>query len=577
MKRIKYYTSDIETDGLYGKFIVGVIYDGKNYKVYDNVLSYTKAIININGNVWFHFGIRYDVNYIIKAILDNISNVEIELIETKSNVVGIKIGKTMIHDFSYILRMSLEKIAKKFNISHRYLDMKKQRDNISSKSIEDIVNYCKEDCKVLYEIIKQLIDVFGISIHKKFTIASISLSIFRKYYAKKTFFQGYADRKEYDDIRNGYFGARNEIFEQKYTGHGYIYDINSMYPYIMLYSYIPIGKPYLIKKFSNKYPGIYYVDIEVPEEELLPYACVRYDNYLIFPSGRIRTWLWDFEFKYCQVKKIHYGYIFFRKEKVFERFISEYYEKRKIEKEEGLRAFYKLIMNSLYGKFGQRKDIKKRIIKSITMEDFKNSNNSISFRYNEEIINEDKIRDYMMPHISAFITAKGRELLYNYIRLDFENVIYCDTDSIFVKNNNSYLKYISPEIGYFKEEDMFEEIYILCEKMYAYRFGNRYEIVARSIPILENEKKYYFEIFKNQHKNLIETGKFNITKKEEKFLGFLSYFKRLNNFSEKSEVKKCDYSTNLYIIQEKEINDIFLKRRISKDSIKTIPYIIYQW
>lgn len=149
-----------------------------------------------------------------------------------------------------------------------------------------------------------------------------------------------------------------------------------------------------------------------------------------------------------------------------ERYIREYQEKEgvllereKIVKNAGLRSVSKISLNSFWGKFGQRSNlkqtnvIKKRedLLKLLIAEDKEVLNVLI---VNEELlyVNWQLIDDAVEPTpytsvvIAAYTTAQARLKLYTYLEKLGRRTLYCDTDScIFVSREDS--DEYSPPLG----------------------------------------------------------------------------------------------------------------------------------
>lgn len=118
-------------------------------------------------------------------------------------------------------------------------------------------------------------------------------------------------------------------------------------------------------------------------------------------------------------------------------------EADKIENNPGFRTLAKALLNYLYGKFGERADKLKKIITSRREDVVKlmsdpnievhsmieMSNDSAMFTY-KNIKEADRDARYINVAIAAYTTAHGRIVLYKYLDLLQDMVLYFDTDSI---------------------------------------------------------------------------------------------------------------------------------------------------
>ncbi|KAJ8018826.1 putative DNA polymerase [Holothuria leucospilota] len=134
-----------------------------------------------------------------------------------------------------------------------------------------------------------------------------------------------------------------------------------------------------------------------------------------------------------------------------EKYVEKYYENegialdpQNIEYNPGLRALAKLMLNSFWGKFGQRSDLEKTeiVTKVDRLYDLlkdcdKTEVTDIRFIYEEvlEVNYKDK-EEFMLPNarvnvaIAAFTTCHARLRLYDLLDHLQERVLYFDTDSV---------------------------------------------------------------------------------------------------------------------------------------------------
>lgn len=175
----------------------------------------------------------------------------------------------------------------------------------------------------------------------------------------------------------------------------------------------------------NDFYGFLYVDILAPDIKI-PFLPIHLNNKLIFPTGKITGMYFSEELKYSlslgyKIIKIHYGYKF-DKGLIFNEFVTNFYNIKSnsnstlIEKQ-----ISKLILNSLYGRFGlSDKNTKTSIInndeisnyinkKDLTLITDLDTNNSL-LKY-ENILNDD-IPFFL---INFFLISKIYFILYLFI------------------------------------------------------------------------------------------------------------------------------------------------------------------
>jgi len=212
-----------------------------------------------------------------------------------------------------------------------------------------IREYQKRDCTALAELVTNWLDMFG----NKKTMASVALPMLRSY-------QGFDTLSESIDneMRPYYFGGRNQCFATGILqGNFKVYDINSSYPDVMRRFNHPISdKPIFEPKITSR---THFAKIRAWSLGALP---IRNDNgSLSFPIGTFDFYACIHEIKAgletgtLRIIKCYHS-IYFEQEANFAAFIDHYYNLRLEAGSNGdeiRRLFYKLVMNSSYGKFAQ--------------------------------------------------------------------------------------------------------------------------------------------------------------------------------------------------------------------------------
>ena len=349
--------------------------------------------------------------------------------------------------------MSLEKLAKNFNlgkINIEEYDLDYEEWNLQLYKTGKI--RVMTDTEILYKAMQSFINMgfnYGVS------LASTSFNTFKKQYLKRII---YLDDEFINlslDIYHGGIVMPYILSREKQL---YDYDINSLYPYVMknnLYSVSYKGK-------ENDYRWI-YDDIKNKAYNYIlkvRYRCterspifVKHDNQLM-PFLEGEEYITGFEYLrlyengYVQILEAYKFY----NDDLFSEFIDYFYNKRLLgtgyEK-----LFYKLIMNSLYGKFGQHKS-KSEFIKIDKLEPYiKDIIDEYHYMDRIEIDGEfysiygnfvSKKIDLPVrynPLIASEITANARMINYDYSKLfGFENVYYTDTDSFFTTSTKELLE-----------------------------------------------------------------------------------------------------------------------------------------
>jgi len=318
----------------------------------------------------------------------------------------------------------------------------------------DLKEYCKRDTEIVLAFVEYLLKFIETHQLGNFqpTIASQSFTAFRHRFMKHEIYI-HADEKAIELERLSYKGGRCEAwFIGKWKG-GKVYklDINSMYPFVMKTHEYPVKLVKVLnhcsvnqlKQIMKKYHVITHAKIRVDK----PVVGVKRKK-LIFPIGQF----WDY-FTTPELELIEkHGEILevkevgiYEKAPIFTDYIDYFYNLRlkfKREKNDVMQYFCKSFMNNLYGKLGQKNEVFMKIGESPT-EEWK------SIRYYDmdtkqwkywRVLGktiEEKVgfveASNSFVAIPSFVTAYARCYLWELIeKAGEENVLYMDTDSLFV-------------------------------------------------------------------------------------------------------------------------------------------------
>lgn len=193
---------------------------------------------------------------------------------------------------------------------------------------------------------------------------------------------------------------------------------------------------------------------------------------------------------YNMVYTIQTAYVFTSTNKLFKGFV-DYMSEKKIEYDKKhkndpfKRNMYKLVLNNLYGKFGEKKE-KETLYKQLDNNGhWLNTGDTEEFSYIKE-----KIGKYFYPPIALFVTSYARVKMISFINLiNWKNVLYMDTDSIhtfsskakkILENNNCI---DNSELGKLKlEEKCFAEKTLSPKKYSYYDTDNNFNTKCAGLP-----------------------------------------------------------------------------------------------
>jgi hypothetical protein len=275
---------------------------------------------------------------------------------------------------------------------------------------EEALKYCKLDCKCLHEILTQfnklMFNNFKLNVHNVLTLPALAMKIYKSnFMPDNSLYQLHGKIER--EIRKSYTGGAVDVyipsnkigsFFSKLYRKLYYYDVNSLYPYVMLNNPMPIGLPiafkgYILLDNSNAF-GFFYCKITSPKylEHPILQRSIKIKGEIRTIAG-LGTW-YGWIFSEEMYNAIKYGYQFeiikgyeFNKGNTFSNFINEMYDLRlKYSKGDAMNTSAKLLMNSLYGKFGMLSETTKIEILDNTINLNKLLDNIIDIIYLENHI-----------------------------------------------------------------------------------------------------------------------------------------------------------------------------------------------
>lgn len=503
-----------------------------------------------------HNGSRFDFQFCLES-LHKVGKIDIIIKDDSNEIISIDLkrdkSKIYLRDSCLILPGGLRQLSKDFKVGEKkyfpYSFMKVENlnyvgitpdikyygdipigeynklkyDNWNFKV--ELLKYLENDVKILYDIInqysKEIYDQYNINITSCTTLASLSNKIYFTNYYSQNFNIRKINGKLADFIRESYKGGAVNFYEEIFQD-GYLLDINSSYPKAML-DFLPIGiGKYTDQKDLSKIFGFVEAEITTFLEKRSIVGITNDKGELIFPVGTFKGVYFSEEVKELQKYdpnsqiKIIQGVKFDRSDKIFNEFITVLYEKKS--KSTGIQKLIaKLLLNSLYGKFGMNEIVTETVICSTEelekLDQTKNikwvinlDNNMhivtynkfmdiLSYKQNEQLNLNKRYKHQSNIAIASAITAIGRIQLNLLMQNYGLKIYYHDTDSI-ICDKLPPNELINNEIGGLKIEHKIIKGMIVGKKIYYLlcidKNGNTYEVKkAKGIGGKEmNEKDY---------------------------------------------------------------------------------------
>lgn len=509
--------------------------------------SFIEFIENIKWpcDIYFH-NLKFDGSFIIDHLLKN----DHLFVNKKS----LKIGEltTLITEFGQfltityknknnknitfidslkIIPLSIKKIAKDFKlkIQKGEIDYKKCRPE-GYIPLEEEYSYIHNDTEIAAQALKKMFEEG----HNKITISSCAFADYQKIVGKKykTWFGDWeksCDLARDNFIRQAYRGGfcqpNKKYLNSTIKQPVYYNDVNSLYPHVMRDYNLPYGTPkYFNGKYENDEQMPYYVqrikiDMRVKENGI---PCILYNEhgfksmYIVDTLEQgdaggcyemtVTNFDMDLIFKNYDIFHLEYldGYKFRVRNDMFIEYVDKHIKTKEEATKSGngaLRTISKLLLNSLYGKFGQNPQRRKKL-------PYVGDDNKIKFEKSElETVNKFKY----LP-VAVFITAIARHKIINDIfKIGIDNWVYSDTDSILSLVPFSKDMVDEVKLGKYKVEHLFKKTRVLGQKSY-YGITSDNESIVRVCGCSRDATKnfpiglfnYYTE---NGHGGIIKGGR----------------------------------------------------------------------
>lgn len=420
-----------------------------------------------DGTFVAHYGSGFDFLFLIDGLLEY--GYEIKYAVSGSNGIAMFCTKNKsilrFIDSFRIASVSLKKFSESFAPDTQKISLNMLPEELKDYDRAAYFEYLERDVIALKNSYLTFMDQFTeykLGKNPPITAASLAMKVFKNHLGDRVILTSSKKTREYE--RKSYFGGVCYISEPC-DREVNIYDINSMYPYIMQSSDFPdsyVG--HWSDRFDDDYEGLWYCTIE-NEYSGLPFT-FNCETRTLSRSGNFildRETILYFQSKNVGIE-IHYGYQYLRCSRLFD-YYSELYHQRLLAQQNGEsgKAFaLKIILNSLYGKFGQ-KDEGKTIVSYSQAKEKQLLADNIPFNTDSRFILFDEYREAKtaFPVIASLVTLRAR--LHLRKLSDSVDVIYADTDSLHIPIEQTLPT--STELGALKLEYSGRAVYI-AKKLY---------------------------------------------------------------------------------------------------------------
>jgi hypothetical protein len=318
-----------------------------------------------------------------------------------------------VPDFKYFNDISI-------NEYNKYCEKFNNNWNLKNEAID----YCGKDVVSLYQVITKfnnmIFNLFNIVIHKYPTLSSLAFAIFRTHFLNNDEIAQLSGQIA-SDIRKSYTGGAVDMYIPR-PPKGvklYVYDVNSLYPFVMKEFDMPVGKPIQffgdIRKIEPDAFGFFYCKIEAPDNLKHPILQTHVKTQsgirTISPNGMWEDMLFSPELdnakKYGYKIKILWGYTF-EKGYIFKEYVDNLYNLRlNYPKSDPMNYIAKILLNSLYGRFGMDDNFSEvQIIHKDYIGDFEN-------KFLDLIVSKTELDDYYLIENTSYEINDENELTHN--------------------------------------------------------------------------------------------------------------------------------------------------------------------
>ncbi len=468
---------DIET-GKAGNVLEIGLYDGKHYNKF---ATWNKLLdfLRVNNHkkdcqkIIIHNGGRFDL---VSLLTDSQADLgEYDIVSAGSTIIFLVcrsfLKNVIFQDSFQLLRAGLKRCCHDYNVEtpKREIDINRIEE-IFKNDYEQFDKYLQSDCISLFQVLKNFQKIMEIDFVPP-TTASLAMYLFRRKFLKNDFMLPSLRMNDRSDryISNAYAGGRVECIRSGIYDKVFSYDINSLYPSVMINNPFPVGKPKGTLKWNPKYIGFYEVTWKQPNQKIPPILWKKGSNgleYVYEGSGTIPSPEIHLAIKYGVELKFKSGLYFPKSEKLFSAWVKHWYKERLTARKKGnngLAGCCKLMLNSLYGKFAQKEECEKicRITNKETKIKLLKKHQLAPYQAENSLylVSQKRIIAHRAVHIAAIVTSYARVVLTQSLIDNIDSVVYCDTDSVHLTKKMNK-KSISDKLGAWKPEDWGRGVYL---------------------------------------------------------------------------------------------------------------------
>jgi len=380
-----------------------------------------------------------------------------------------------------------------------------KRGSYDTADPKELEAYNRQDCEILFSLMQKLLEAGRtLGFEVKPTAAATAFDYLRRQLPATV----WLPVSEY--FQKAYFGGKVLLIRPEYNGPGFCVDLNSLYSYAMAQE-LPVGAP---RVYHGPYSqaearsliatgcGFVRGRVRIAPRPIppLPFLDKR-SHRVLYPVGEFeglwalpdlwsltdddRIWIRDF-----------YD---FRPQAFLQDIERKLYAYRQTMVEPHMRSAVKILLNSAYGKFGEKRE-KTALVSERTGDYYCIEASHAYLLFNK--LTEDRQPLARSPAVAAYITALSRRRWHKIFDPIQQNILYLDTDSAYLTGKpEDYPNLpISPRMGDLKIEAYFDSFRGLAPKVYGFSQDDKWHVRAKGFPMGKS-----FEV--NPAMHTVETGK----------------------------------------------------------------------
>lgn len=278
-------------------------------------------------------------------------------------IMAARIGGHELRDSFHIIPEKLAAYQKD------EFDYSKLRKGEREKHKAEAIRYCIADCRYLLDIVKGFAREFGL----KLSIGQAAMAELKRHYKVEKFSEGWDAY-----VRTYFYGGRVECLQGRgeFVGAYKLYDVNSMYPFVMANYQHPVGGFFEYDLRAGD-PGAFtcFIDLDCTNDGALIGRDENGATTARIKRGRFLTTIWEYEMglRHGLIRDVEINFCLDCSQRSdFSLFVNPLYERRQQTKKllgemkrHGMDTgpqyletkkddiFLKLLLNNAYGKFAQ--------------------------------------------------------------------------------------------------------------------------------------------------------------------------------------------------------------------------------